>query len=380
MKGRIKKCTLSNYRSVAREQALPLGRFTVLVGPNGAGKSNIVDVISFVRDAMHMGISGAITDRGGISSVRRWSSGRPFNVSVKFDVSIGEQNGSYSFEITGDSKEEYRVKSESALLTGSGGSVSYSVNQGVWTFGPPGLEPGVSDTSLALPSVAGDERFRALFELLSSPVVYSIYPDTLRRPQKYSPAKPMHRHGDNWVSILRDQSKDSWKPDLVAALAKLTGDIDDVKVSKAASYLVAQFRHVSNGRGKWFDTGQESDGTLRVAGILSALLQEPALPLIGVEEPELTVHPGALPLLMDYLRQASLRSQVIITTHSPEILDLVQPSEVMVVQKAAEGTTVRSMAGDQIRSVRNGLLTLGELLVSEGINQQELDFETGADA
>lgn len=45
---------------------------TALVGPNGSGKSNVVDVPSFVHDAMHMGLSGAITDRGGIDAVRRW--------------------------------------------------------------------------------------------------------------------------------------------------------------------------------------------------------------------------------------------------------------------------------------------------------------------
>ncbi len=45
---------------------MPLEAMTVLVGHNGSGKSNVVDVLSFVRDAMHMGLSGAITDRGGI--------------------------------------------------------------------------------------------------------------------------------------------------------------------------------------------------------------------------------------------------------------------------------------------------------------------------
>lgn len=371
---RISRLAISNYRSLGRNQEVPLRSFTVLVGLNGSGKSNVVDVVSFVRDAMHMGLSGAITDRGGIAAVRRWSSGAPYNVSIALDVVMGPWQGSYSFEITGDRKEEFRVKSEQAQLLRGTEQLSFSVEKGKWT-GPKGLEPKVSDTALALPTIAGDDRFRGLFDLLANPVIYSIFPDTLRRPQKYSPEKRMHRHGDNWVSILRDQSQANWKPEVVAALGRLTGDIDDIKVSKAASYLVAQFRHASNGQGKWFDAAQESDGTLRVAGILSALLQEPPLPLIGVEEPELTVHPGALPLLMDYLRQASRRSQVLITTHSPELLNIVEPREVLVVQRSEEGTQIRPMAKDQLAAVRDGLLGLGELMTTEGLRQEDLDFD-----
>lgn len=371
---KITRLRVSNYRSLGRDQELALGPFTALVGPNGSGKSNVVDVISFVRDAMHMGLSGAITDRGGIAAVRRWSSGHPYNVSIALHVVVNGGAGTYRFEVTGDRKEEFRIKSEHADILRGSERFCFSVERGSWT-GPEGLEPKVNDTTLALPMIAGDERFQGLFDLLAGPVVYAIFPDTLRRPQKYSPEKPLHRHGDNWVSILRDQDSTSWKPDMVAALGRLTGDIDDIKVSKAASYLVAQFRHVTNGKSTWFDAAQESDGTLRVAGILSALLQEPPLPLIGVEEPELTVHPGVLPLLMDYLRQASRRSQVLITTHSPELLDLVGPQEVRVVQKSDEGTVVGSMAQDQLQLVREGLLGIGELMTSEGLRQQELDLD-----
>ncbi|MCY4074992.1 MAG: AAA family ATPase [Acidobacteria bacterium] len=365
-RNRVTRIGVSNYRSLGRNQETRLGRVTVLVGPNGSGKSNVADVLSFVRDAMHMGLSGAITDRGGIDAVRRWSAGRPYNVSIRLDVVLESGPGSYSFEITGDRREEFRVKSERAEVSANRGQADFLVDGGRW-HGPVGLEPRISDTGLALPAVAGDERFRPLFDLISRLTIYSIYPDTLRRPQTYSPDKPMHRHGDNWVSILRDQETSTWKPEVVAGLGRLTGDVRDIKVSKAASYLVAQFRHGANGQGKWFDAAQESDGTLRVAGILTALLQEPSLPLVGIEEPELTVHPGALPLLMDYLRQASDRSQVLLTTHSPELLSLVKADEVRVVKRSGSGTRVGEVAERQRATVEKGLLGLGELMTTEGL-------------
>jgi predicted ATPase len=95
--------------------------------------------------------------------------------------------------------------------------------------------------------------------------------------------------------------------------------------------------------------------------------------VIGIEEPELTVHPGALPLLVDFLRQASEQSQVIITAHSPNLLDLLKEDEVRVVERREGVTTVGRMIQQQQGAVRDGLLKLGELMITEGL-QLELDL------
>jgi predicted ATPase len=372
----IRTLTVSNYRSLDKGVRIALGQFTALVGSNGSGKSNVVDVLNFLRDIMHLGLGGAITERGGVAAIRRWSSGRPFNVAIEVEVTLQDGTATYGFELAGDKQEEYRVKWEKASILRGGALVEFAVDGGKWS-GPSGLLPQVNDTRLALPTVGGDERFLALFEELKSMTVYSVFPDTLRQPQKYNPEKPMLRHGQNWISILQDQPEATWKLELVAALAKLTGDIEDVKVERAAGYLVAQFLHTSSPRKKWFAADQESDGTLRVAGIVSALLQEPPLSVIGIEEPELTVHPGALPLLVDFLRQTSERSQVVITTHSPNLLDLLKEDEVRVVERRDGITTVGAMRQEQQGAVRDGLLKLGELMVTEGL-QLELDLSEGA--
>ena len=146
-RNRITRIGVSNYRSVGRNQVVRLGAMTVLVGPNGSGKSNVVDVLSFVRDAMHMGLSGAITDRGGIDAVRRWSAGRPYNVSIEIDVVFGMGPGSYAFEITGDRREEFRVKSEAAQVSTNRGPSGFTVERGTW-HGPEGLEPATRGMSI----------------------------------------------------------------------------------------------------------------------------------------------------------------------------------------------------------------------------------------
>lgn len=370
----IRRLSVSNFRSLGEGVSLELGRFTALVGPNGSGKSNFVEALRFVSDAMQMGLSGAVTHRNGIGAVRRWSGGHPFNVSLRLELILeAGRPASYTFELRGDKADEYKVRLEEAEVWDGERLHRFKTENGKWLEGPTGLTPPLDEKGLALSIIGGDARFQPLVHALQQVAVYAIFPDTLRSPQKYSPSKPMDRHGSNWASILKDQPKQSWKPELVSALHKLTGDTEDIKVSQAASYLVVQFRHTSpNRKPKWFDAAQESDGTLRVAGIVTALLQEPPTPVIGIEEPELTVHPGAIPLLYDFLKQASERSQVLVTTHSPELLDLMDPRDVRVVARAPEGTTVTPMATAQREAVRQGLLTLGEILRTEGLQQQVL--------
>ncbi len=375
----IRRLTVSNYRSLGAQVTVELGQLTALVGPNGSGKSNVVDVLRFVSDAMHTGLSGAVAHRNGIGAVRRWSEGRPFNVRIQLDLDLGPGcPASYRFELNGNSPEEYRVESEEAQVSKDGERAGFRIESSRWVDGPPGLAPTVDERSLALPLVGGDSRFQPLVHALQQIAVYSIFPDSLRAPQKYNSDKPMDRHGSNWASILRDQPEASWKPDLVAALQQLTGDTEDIQVAQAAGYWVVQFLHGAvprdrkNGHRaeKWVDAGQESDGTLRAAGIVTALLQEPPLPFIGIEEPELTIHPGAIPLLHDFLRQASRRSQVLVTTHSPELLDLIDANDVRVVQRGPEGTTVLPMAASQLGAVKRGLLSLGDVLRTEGLRQE----------
>lgn len=373
----IRTLTVSNYRSLGEDVQIHFDRFTVLVGPNGSGKSNAMDALRFVADTVTLGLAGAITARHGIDAVRRWSGGLPFNVAIRVDLALDEGTAFYAFELTGSSAMEYEVKSEEADVLFGQDRVRFRVERGTWIEGPDGLLPPVDRRSLALQLVGGDQRFQSLMHALQHVAVYAIFPDTLRAPQQHTPIRPMSRHGDNWVSILHDQPETTWKGDLVAALHRLTGDMRDIRVTRAASYLVAQFEHASpNKKPKWFDAAQESDGTLRVAGIITALLQDPPVPVIGVEEPELTVHPGAIPLLYDYLLQATKRSQVIVTTHSPELLDLIDADAVRVVERDSEGRTrVGRMDATQRDVVQRRLMSLGEVMRVEGLRQGQLPLE-----
>ena len=84
-----------------------------------------------------------------------------------------------------------------------------------------------------------------------------------------------------------------------------------------------------------------SSGTLRMLALMTALFGETNTSLVGVEEPENHVHPAALKAFAEYLRDASERAQIIVTTHSPLLLDcLPKPKEIAIVRRTADGTRI----------------------------------------
>jgi len=374
---------VSNYRSLGFHVRLKMGPLTVLVGQNGAGKSNVADVVRFLAAALTIGLEAAIASRHGIDVVRRWSSGRPFNLSVRVNLSKESFSGTYAFTLAGDSAEDYRLKEEEALVSDKKTVANHKflLRQGKWVEGPADLRPKVTARSLAMTLVAGDERFAPLANALRNVCVYSVFPDTLREPQKPDTVRPMKQHGENWTTILQGMTANGAAGELKAALAKLTGDITDFRVRQLGGYLNAEFLHATErkrtkDRQKWFESAQESDGTLRVAGIVTALLQEPPLTLIGIEEPELTVHVGAIPLLYDYLKQAALRGQVLGTTHCVELLERLDIDDIRVVERRNGVTTGAPVRQDQRDAIKKRLLTIGDVVNMEGLQQELLPEDT----
>jgi predicted ATPase len=134
--------------------------------------------------------------------------------------------------------------------------------------------------------------------------------------------------------------------------------------------------HESNradSKGIWLDASQESDGTLRTLGLLVALYQDPTPPFVTIEEPELTIHPGALSVLADVIMETSLRSSVLVTTHSPELLDRLPIDCIRSVDAEDGATRVGAVAEHQKTAVAKGLFSPGELHRMEGLQPTSRD-------
>jgi len=119
-----------------------------------------------------------------------------------------------------------------------------------------------------------------------------------------------------------------------------------------------------------------SDGTLRALGILTALFQggnDHRATLVGIEEPETGLHPSAFATLREALQRASARKQVLITSHSPELLDDPELSPDTLLSVASEGGETRIAAVDSAsrKMLEEHLFTAGELLRLDQIGLDE---------
>jgi AAA15 family ATPase/GTPase len=117
-----------------------------------------------------------------------------------------------------------------------------------------------------------------------------------------------------------------------------------------------------------------SDGTLRALGVLVALYQNrtsklTAPPLVGIEEPESAINPGAAGILVDALFEASLETQVIVTTHSPDLIDhpKIGTDNILAVESRAGETFIAPVDSASVTAVRDRLYSVGELLRQQQI-------------
>ena len=374
----ISNVHVKNFRGIG-DETVDLGRMTVLVGRNGAGKSSFVDALRFVRDALTLGLEDAVLLRHGITALRRWAPTRPYDIEISLQITAPRLHGKYGFTLGSVREGEFRVKHEYGEVGGElddGRPKTRFERRGSEWIDLPNMRERISSketvdsSSLALPSIGFfTPEFNRFQRFLRQMSFYTIFPNTLREPQKPSPARTLNDHGENLATIVRRLKAAGNHGEIVATLNKVVGGIKDIEVQQVGGFLVTQLLHpMASDQSTWFDLSQESDGTLRLLGMLVALTQR--LPtFVAVEEPELTLHPGALGVLSDILKESSVQKQVLITTQSPDLISRFSVDDLRVVERGNEGvTTIRRIAENQRKAIDEQLFSAGDLLRIEGLH------------
>lgn len=339
---RFTKLQLEHWRNFTHVDVALQNRM-FLIGANATGKSNLLDVFRFLRDIVRVGggLEKAVDDREGVSLLRHIPAKASDNVVI--DVSLGE-----------DEQEEWRYR----LAIGQDAeSRPILREEKVWNAaGDLILErPDKHDADdmellhqTYLEQTSSNREFRDIAKFFESIRYYHIMPLLVREPER-----------------SKGHTSDPYGGDFLEQVMNLPGEIRDTRLQRIQNVLnvaVPQLRELQLGFGTdnrgsphligipgglpskvtWQTEANFSDGTLRLIGLLWALLDEGG-PLL-LEEPELSLHVGIvryIPALMATL-QIERPRQIFVSTHSDALLrdESIAPDEVLILRPTSDDTSV----------------------------------------
>ena len=366
MTAMLRRLTLQRFRSL-HGATVEFDNPTFLIGQNGAGKSNIVDALSLLADAMVSPFSAVLDKRGGIGAVahRRAAGGRVADVGLRTELEgmAGAREAMYAFEVRPTQGYGYEVRREQCCCVAEDGTRSWFDRTGKTFRSSTKSRPALAPDALALPLVAGDERFAPVARFLSDIQPYRIDPWTLREMQDPDAGDRLRGDGSNVASVLR-QLDPATRQHLQDFLQTVVPGAVEVKPERIQNKLSLRFTQQGEGAALKLGPHNMSDGTLRTLGLLAAAFQRHLPTVLIVEEPEATIHPGALGTILDVLRHASRSRQMVITTHSPDILEArwIEERHLRVVSWEAGATRIVPVSEDTRSALREHLMDAGELL------------------
>lgn len=376
----IKRVILRNYKSIGYCD-VELGPLTYLVGSNGAGKSNFLDALHLVRDALAGSLDNALNERGGLSEVRRRSSGHPTHFGIRLELRLpGDRPARYAFNIRALKDRAYEVQTEECVIDAPGRGPFFKVERGRLHSTSEVAFPSVTADRLALVSASGLQSFRPVFDALTAMGFYNLNPKLMRELQKPQDGRLLKSAGENIASVVghleRVQSDLAIVKEYLQSVVPMVHDVERKQVGPMETLEFKQ--EMSGAKHPWRFLAQNmSDGTLRALGVLVALLQgnpDYSPTLIAIEEPETALHPAAGAALREALKLASTKTQVLVTSHSPDLLDDLDlsPEAFLAVVSQGGETRIAPLDSASRESMREHLFSAGELL---RLNQLDLDAE-----
>lgn len=372
----IQRVRLRNFRSI-RACDVELGNLVVLVGPNASGKSNFLDALQFTRDALHFRLDEALRMRDGFSEVCCKSAEPSTQFSVRIDLAIRRRSDAYSptafyaFEVGAAPGGGFVVEREAVQHVTPADLTGFErVGDNVRILGRDGevsrTAPASDDLFLSQSGL-----FPEVFDQLRRMTVYALDPVTMRQPQRSEPHEMLARDGRNLGGVLRNRPS-TRVGEYLSTIVPGIETVEGVHIGGYDTFHVTQRTNGGSGRKTTFSPANVSDGTLRALGVLVALLtgapepgRPPRPPLIAIEEIEAGLHPGAVGILWDAMRDASLESQVVVSTHSPDLLDrddLQDEATLLGVSSQAGRTVVGPPSEADLRILKKRLCTAGELM------------------
>lgn len=370
MKNTLKSLQIRNLLSFGDgSPKIELGDLNVLIGPNGSGKSNLIEIIGLIRSTPK-DFAAEIGDSGGVTEWlwKAKSSGKNPTACIQLEASLSEikKTISYCLAFTRVGAQlkivDERIENDRPDEGYDKPHLYFDLNRGrpvlnVAGGQPRSLKREEVDTQRSIlsqrqdpdqyPEVTYLGRFFSSFRLYRN---WQFGPDSEVRDLYGAGQKNDYLEEDFsnlGLMLNRLRADPTAKPELVRHLKMFYAGAEDILTPIQGGLIDLR---VEEENGVTIPASRLSDGTLRWLSLLTILLHPSPPPLVCIEEPELGLHPDMIQPLAKLLLSASERMQLIVTTHSDDLVDEMSgtPSAVIVCEKVAGSSVLGRLEASRL--------------------------------
>lgn len=391
----IKKLRVKNFKSF-KDLDIELGNFNVLIGANASGKSNFVQIFKFLRDIANSGLNNAISMQGGVEYLRNLNIGYSENLSIEvvsdqkfrlpgsrtkegligtkiyettYDFALKFKQKGTGFEVAKDNltqkckfvklgtqkKKIVEIKEigdgEIIISRSPNGKINFSLSK------PPEQIP-IKENDIYPLFLLGEkiEPNRLLLELLyffpvaeifKEVLIYDFDPKLSKKATQITGKAELEEDGSNLSIILKNITEEKERRrklfNLINDLLPFISNLDVEKFADKSLLFKLQEKYFKN---QYLPASLISDGTINITALIIALYFEKKS-LTIIEEPERNIHPYLISKVVDMMKDASQKKQIIVTTHNPEIVKYAGLDNILLVSRDEDGFSTISRPADK---------------------------------
>lgn len=384
---RIEELSVKNYRALRDLQLKKVTPLTVFLGPNGSGKSTIFDVFAFLSECFSVGLRKAWDRRGRFKELRTRGANGPIVIELKYREKPRSPIITYHLAIEEGPKGPYVAEEWLQWRRGQRGKpfrfLDFKEGAGRVISGDmpdeqdERIEEQLDSPEMLAVSTLGQfarhPRVSALRRFITGWYLSYLTTDNTRTVPEAGPQERLSITGDNLPNVIQylKEQHDEQLKQIIKTLSRRVPRLEKVDAELMADgRLLLQIKDAPFERPILAKFA--SDGTLKMLAYLTVLYDPEPPQLIGIEEPENHLHPRLLPELAEECREASARTQLMVTTHSPLFVNGLKPEELWILFRDDDGYTQARRAAD-MRGIKE-FMAHGALL---GYLWMEGHFEVG---
>ena len=374
----IESLRVKNYRALRDIKLKQLKPLSVFLGANGSGKSTLFDVFEFLAECFTVGLDSTWKKRGGLKELRSRGCEGSIEIELKYREEPGTPIITYHLSINGNAEGPFVETEWMQWRRGSRGKHVRFLN---FHHGKGSVIPGetpdktdkpinehLDDPTTIAASMFGQSthhpRISALRRFITDWHLSRLSTNATREGTKAGPQKRLSTTGDNLPNVIQ-YLQEQYPERLEKIISSLSNQVP--RLEKVDTELTMSGRRRLQIKDAPFEqpilAKFASDGTLKLLSYLT-LFHCPQPPqLISIEEPENYLHPRLLTGLVGEFLEALMFSQLIITTHSPRLVNELRAEEVWVLYRDEQGFTVCKRASEMlgIKEFMESGAKLGEL-------------------